>query len=95
MRENRMRRLTWRELETWPWGNCEPTEPSKELVWKPSTYSARASSRPYLNGEGGETGFGTALCPYPTPTPPACARTSLRLLARLTAGVRLQRSEET
>ena len=56
MRENRMLRLTWRELETWPWWNCEPTEQSKELVWKPSTYSARASSRPYLRGlEGGNT----------------------------------------
>src|SRR5713101_9256407 len=41
-----------------------------------------------LNGEGGETGTGTALCPYPTPTPTASARPSLRLLARLTAGVR-------
>ena len=55
MRENRMLRLTWRELETWPWWNCEPTEQSKELVWKPSTYSARASSRPYLNGGEEET----------------------------------------
>jgi len=41
-----------------------------------------------LNGEGGETGIGTALCPYPTPTPTAFARASLRLLARLTANVR-------
>ena len=37
VRENRTLRLTWRELETWPWWNCAPTEPSKELVWKPST----------------------------------------------------------
>ena len=50
MRENRMRRLTWRELEPWLWWNCEPTEQSKELVWKPSTYSVRASSRPYRRG---------------------------------------------
>jgi hypothetical protein len=50
VRENRMLRLTWRELEPWPWWNCEPTEQSKELVWKPSTYSARASSRPYWGG---------------------------------------------
>ena len=57
MREIRMLRLMRRELETWPWGNCEPTEQSKELVWKPSTYSARASPRPYLNGEDGETGW--------------------------------------
>ena len=51
VRENRTLRLTWRELETWPWWNGEPTEQSKELGWKPFTYSARASSRPYLNGE--------------------------------------------
>ena len=50
MRENRTLRLTWWELETWPWGNCEPTEQSKDLDWKPSTYSARASSRPYREG---------------------------------------------
>jgi len=50
VREIRTLRLTWRELETWPWWNCEPTEQSKELGWKPSTYSARASSRPYLWG---------------------------------------------
>jgi len=50
VRENRTLRLTWRELETWPWGNCEPTEQSKDLDWKPSTYSARASSRPYREG---------------------------------------------
>jgi hypothetical protein len=36
-----------RELETWPRENCEPTEQSKELDWKPSPYRARASSRPY------------------------------------------------
>jgi hypothetical protein len=36
-----------RELETWPRENCEPSEQSKELDWKPSPYSARASSRPY------------------------------------------------
>ena len=29
------------------WWNCEPTTPSKESGWKPSTYRARASSRPY------------------------------------------------
>jgi len=48
VRENRTLRLTWRELETWPWWNGEPTEQSKELGWKPFTYSARASSRPYV-----------------------------------------------
>ena len=48
MREIRTLRLTWRELETGPWGKCAPTEQSKALGWKPSTYSARASSRPYL-----------------------------------------------
>ena len=36
-----------RELETWPWWNCDPTTQSKECGWKPSTYRARASSRPY------------------------------------------------
>ena len=47
MREIRTLRLTRRELETWPWWNCEPTAQSKESGWKPSTYCARASSRPY------------------------------------------------
>ena len=41
--------LTRRELETWPWWNCDPITPSKERGWKPSTYRARASSRPYEN----------------------------------------------
>ena len=50
MREIRTLRLTRRELETWPWWHCEPTAQSKELGWKPSAYSARASSRPYLTG---------------------------------------------
>jgi hypothetical protein len=50
MRESRTLRLTWRELETWRWWNCEPTEQAKELGWKPSTSSVRASSRPYLTG---------------------------------------------
>jgi hypothetical protein len=52
VREIRPLRLTWRELETWPWWNCDPTRQSKEPVWKPSTYRARASSRPYLRGRG-------------------------------------------
>jgi len=50
VREIRTLRLTRRELETWPWWHCEPTAQSKELGWKPSAYSARASSRPYLRG---------------------------------------------
>ena len=53
MREIRMLRLTRRGLETWPWWNCEPTEQSKEFGWKPSTYSERASPRPYLRAGGG------------------------------------------
>jgi hypothetical protein len=52
VRENRTLRLTWRELETWPRWNCEPIPQSKERDWKPSTYSRRASSRPYLRGLG-------------------------------------------
>jgi hypothetical protein len=48
VREICMLCLTRRELETWPWWNCEPTTQSKESSWKPSTYRARASSRPYL-----------------------------------------------
>jgi hypothetical protein len=52
VREIRTLRLTWRELETWPWWNCEPTAQSKERGWKPSTYSARARSRPYRRGAG-------------------------------------------
>ena len=40
--------LTRRELETWPPWNRNPTTQSKERAWKPSTYRARASSRPYL-----------------------------------------------
>src|SRR5687767_2634732 len=50
-----------RELETWPRENCEPTEQSKELDWKPSPYSARASSRPYRgDGQaGGVSGAGS------------------------------------
>jgi hypothetical protein len=47
MRENRTYGLRWRGLETWPWWNCEPTPQSKERDWKPSTYSRRASPRPY------------------------------------------------
>ena len=47
MREICTLRAMRRELETWPRENCEPTEQSKELDWKPSPYSARASSRPY------------------------------------------------
>ena len=50
MREIRTLRLTWRELETWPGWNCEPTAQSKERGWKPSAYRARNSSRPYLKG---------------------------------------------
>ena len=49
MREIRMLCLTRRELETWPRWNCDPTTQSKECGWKPSTYRARASSRPYQN----------------------------------------------
>jgi hypothetical protein len=37
VREIRTLRLTWRELETLLWGNCAPTEQSKEFGWKPST----------------------------------------------------------
>jgi hypothetical protein len=47
MRENRTYGLKWRGLETWPRWNCEPTLPSNERDWKPSTYSRRASPRPY------------------------------------------------
>jgi len=47
VREICMLCLTRRELETWPWWNCEPTTQSKESSWKPFTYRARASSRPY------------------------------------------------
>jgi hypothetical protein len=47
MRENRTYGLRWRGLETWPRWNCEPTPQSKERDWKPSTYSRRASPRPY------------------------------------------------
>jgi len=52
VREIRTLRLTRRELETWPWWNCEPTAQSKESGWKPSTYCARASSRPYRLASG-------------------------------------------
>jgi len=37
VRENRTLRLTWRELETWLWGNGEPTPQAKAWDWKPST----------------------------------------------------------
>jgi transposase InsO family protein len=47
VRQIRLLRLTRRELETWPWRNCEPTTQSKESGWKPSAFDARASSRPY------------------------------------------------
>jgi hypothetical protein len=46
-REHRPYGLTWRGLETWPRWNGEPTLPSKEQDWKPSTDSRRASPRPY------------------------------------------------
>jgi hypothetical protein len=65
VRENRTLRVTWRELETWPWWNCEPTEQSKELGGKPLTYSARASSRPYRRGAWGDVPEGNAPCAYP------------------------------
>ena len=52
MREIRMLRAMWRELETWPWWNCEPHGSSKEPAWKPFTYRARASSRPYQEEAG-------------------------------------------
>jgi hypothetical protein len=60
--------LTWRELETWPGWNCAPTEQSKALGWKPSTYRARASSRPYLQGAcsvSGSPRCGGPGCPPP------------------------------
>ena len=44
MREICTLRAMRRELETWPWENCEPVEQSKELDWKPSPYSARQFS---------------------------------------------------
>jgi hypothetical protein len=47
MRENRTYGLKWRGLETWPRWNYEPTLQSKAQDWKPSTYSRRASPRPY------------------------------------------------
>ena len=47
MRDIRMRRAMWRELETWPWWYGEPNGSSKEPAWKPFTSRARASSRPY------------------------------------------------
>jgi len=59
VRENRTRRLTWRELETWLWWNCEPTPQAKAWDWKPSTYGRRASSRPYLWGGGRVTADST------------------------------------
>ena len=68
MRENRMLRLTWRELETWPGWNCEPTEQSKELDWKPSTYGRRASLRPYWREADGKGLYPEYLAggpPYP------------------------------
>src|SRR4029450_13311742 len=47
MRENRTYGVRWRGLETWPRGHGEPTPPPKERDGKPSTYSRRASPRPY------------------------------------------------
>ena len=47
MRENRTYGLRWRGLDTWPRWHGEPTPPSKERDWKPSTSSRRASPRPY------------------------------------------------
>ena len=52
MREIRMLCLMRRELETRPRWNCDPTTQSKERGWKPSTYRARASSRPYQLSSG-------------------------------------------
>src|SRR6516165_6696611 len=59
--DKRPLRLTWRELETWPWWNCDPTAQSKERGRKPSTYRAHASSRPYLGGRGAEMPRATRL----------------------------------
>jgi RNA-directed DNA polymerase len=61
VREIRPLRLTWRELETWSWWNCEPTTQSKESGWKPSTCRARARSRPYLRARGAEMPRATHL----------------------------------
>jgi hypothetical protein len=66
VREIRTLRLTWRELETWPRWNCDPTAQSKESRWKPSTYRARASSRPYLRGAVGKVPNGNSLAAYST-----------------------------
>jgi hypothetical protein len=63
VREIRPLRLTWRELETWPGWNCEPTTQSKESGWKPSSCRARASSRPYLRARGAEVPRATHLNP--------------------------------
>ena len=66
MRENRTYGLRWRGLETWPRWNCEPTLQSKEQDWKPSTYSRRASPRPYrpwiiATAHIGEDGIGMVM----------------------------------
>ena len=61
MRQIRLLRLTRRELETWPWRNCEPTTQSKESGWKPSAFDARASSRPYLRARRGAIPIGVNL----------------------------------
>ena len=47
LRENRTYGLRWRGFDTWPRWNGEPTPPSQERDWKPSTSSRRASPRPY------------------------------------------------
>ena len=46
-RENRPDGLSGRGLEPGPWWHGEPTPPSQEWGWKPSTYSRRARPRPY------------------------------------------------
>jgi hypothetical protein len=58
-------RLTRRELDTWQWWNGEPNGSSKEPAWKPFTYRARASSRPYRKVEWGNAVWLRALLlPY-------------------------------
>jgi len=47
LREHRTDGLTWRGLEPWPRWHGEPTLPSQEQDWTPSTSSRRASPRPY------------------------------------------------
>jgi hypothetical protein len=98
-----------RELETLPREHCAPIEPSQELDWKPSPYSARqCSTLPGCPGapvqerastpERGSLSLGHGPCgPLPFPLPTLERHFSLALTAGfvvLTSGAKRRAAKE-